>query len=58
MRSTSIHVLCAAAIALLALSGCRGDQADTAADAARAAVTNGMSQATQTTGAGDATTAV
>jgi nitrite reductase (NO-forming) len=41
MRSTSIHVLCAAAIALLALSGCRGDQADTAADAARAAVTNG-----------------
>jgi len=41
MRSTSIQVLCAAAIALLALSGCRGDQADTAADAARAAVTNG-----------------
>ncbi|MCJ0824684.1 copper-containing nitrite reductase [Luteimonas sp. 50] len=41
MRS-SIHVLCAAAIALLALSGCRADKAETAAaEAAKAAATNG-----------------
>jgi nitrite reductase (NO-forming) len=41
MRPTRIHVLCAAAIALFVLSGCRGDQANTPEDAAKAAITAG-----------------